>query len=221
MPTLRIQKFLSDRGTTVSELSLLTEIEEKTLERYAQEGVEINPTTAKHLRKIASKLDIPPAKLIEPVKKEVGRHLKILKALESSQHQGLSFNRLSELAKVHPSMLLLYSTQVLLGKKWEEPQTQTDVSAIASALGTSVEDLIVLKDPPTTGVRVSDFLEEKGLTIQEFSLINDIPESAVNFIASEPIDLVELEETSLSPLHQGTACVCCHIMGRPRCCQNC
>lgn len=213
MATLRVQKLSSDRGIGLGELSSLTGIDEETLEKYASEDIEINQETAKHLQKIAAKLDIPPAKLIEPVKKEAGRHLQILKALESPQHRGLNFDRLSELSNVHPSMLLLYSTQILSKQKWEEPQTQTDIGAIASVLDASVEDLVIIKDPPTTGIRVADFLEEKGLTIQELSLVSDIPESTINFVASQPIDLVELRNASSVPAVRASSGICCSMLG--------
>ena len=59
MATLRVQKLSSDRGIGLGELSSLTGIDEETLEKYASEDIEINQETAKHLQKIAAKLDIP------------------------------------------------------------------------------------------------------------------------------------------------------------------
>ncbi len=209
MAHLRIKKFLSDRGITETDLSQLTRIPENTLNRYAQESIDINEDTVKDIRKIASQLNIPPAKLIQPVRKQSGIRLKIIEVLENSQDSKLNFKKLSELCErlqVHPSILVLYSTQVMLKEKWEEEQTQKDISSIASILGVSIEELAVIEDPPITKIRLDDFLKEKGLTIEQFSLLNDFPVTTTKFLASQPIDLLAFKRFSQYQQVIGTCC---------------
>jgi transcriptional regulator with XRE-family HTH domain len=185
MANLRIQEFLDARGLTRTDLSRLTDIAENVIGVYADESIDLNQETAQNIRTISAKLNIPAAKLIRPVDKKAGVRLKIL---EEAKLRDLTLTQISEDSNVHPLVLGFYSTQVLLKDKWQEARTQEDIGRIAAVLKTSPTELSVVQDPSITQLRVKDFLQEKGITLEELSLLYDAPPEFISLLASQPFD---------------------------------
>ena len=211
MPVLRIQEFLNARGLAITDLSRLTGLAEDILRSYTEESIDLNQESAQNLRTISTKLNIPAAKLIRPVDKKAGIRLKVL---ERAEAQGLTLSQLSEESNVHPLLLAIYSTQVLLKEKWEEVQTQENIGRIAAALDTSPEELSVIQDPPITQLRVNDFLQEKGLSLEDLSLLYDIPSEVFNLLASQPFDFSAISGRSELILIR-----LCQLLGCPYWCR--
>lgn len=186
MAFLRIREFLNTQGLDISELSKLTGISEDTIKDYINNSIDINQETSENFRKIARKLNIPVAKLIKPQKKQTGISFKIL---EKAKNQGIDFTQLCELTKMHPLLLAIYSTQIILKDKWEEEQTQQNIQCIAKELNSTPEELVVIEDPPITQLRMNDFLLEKGLSLDELSLLYNTPRDALDLLNSQPVDL--------------------------------
>jgi DNA-binding transcriptional MerR regulator len=191
MVHLRIQEFLDARGFTIDEFAHLTDINEEALRTYSTESINLDQENTEHLRRIASKLNVPVAKLIRPVAKQAGVSFKIL---EKAKSQGLDLNGLSGLADLHPLLLAIYSTQVLLKDKWEEEQTQENIRRIATALNSTPEELIKIEDPPITQLRMGDFLREKGISLDDLSLLYNAPREAFELLASQPLDTLRFKD---------------------------
>lgn len=211
MVSLRIQEFLDARGLSRTDLSSLTGISEDTINAYAAESISLNEETSQDIRTIAAKLGIPTGKLIRPVDKKPGIRLKIL---EQAQAQGLTLNQISERSHVHPLLLGIYSTQVLLKEKLEEPEIQDDLNRIATALGTSPLDLSVIEDPPITQLRINEFLQEKGISLEELSLLYNVPSRFFDLIDGQPFDPLIIGDNRDWVLH--TVCCLLHL----RCCRG-
>ncbi len=211
MVSLRIQEFLNARGLSRTDLSSLTGIAEDTINTYAAESIDLSQETAQDIRTIAGKLGIPAAKLIRPTAKKPGIRLKIL---EQAKAQDLTLNQIAERSNVHPYILGIYSTQVLLKEKYEEPKIQADISSIADTLGTSIVELSMSSDPPITQLRLGEFLQEKGISLEELSLLYDIPSDFFDLIDSQPFDL------SSFTANETLRSLCCELLGCrcPGCC---
>ena len=211
MVSLRIQEFLDARGLSRTDLSSLTDISEDAIDTYAAESINLNEDTAQDIRKIAAKLCIPAPKLIRPIDKKPGIRLKIL---EQAKTQGLTLNQISERSNVHPYILGIYSTQVLLKEKLEEPQIQSEISRIADILGTSLVELSVSSEPPITQLRLSEFLQEKGISLEELSLLHDIPSDFFNLLDGQPFDFSSFNANEVM------RSLCCELFGCrcPGCC---
>ena len=211
MVSLRVQEFLDARGLSRTDLSSLTGISEDAINTYAAESINLGEDTAQDIRTIAAKLGIPSAKLIRPVDKKPGVRLKIL---EKAKAQDLTLNQIAERSNVHPYILGIYSTQVLLKEKYEEPKIQRDISSIVDTLGTSIVELSVSSDPPITQLRLGEFLKEKGISLEEMSLLYDIPSDFFDLIDSQPFDISSfVADETLRTL-------CCELLGCrcPGCC---
>jgi hypothetical protein len=185
MVSLRIQEFLDARGLSQTDLSSLTGIAENTINTYATESFNLDENTAQDIRTIASKLGIPAAKLIRPVDKKPGIRLKIL---EEAKAQGLTLNQVAESSQVDPSLLAIYSTQVILKEKLEEAEIQDDLNNIATALGSSLSRLSVAEEPPRTQLRLNEFLQEKGISLEDLSLIYNVPLRFFDLLEGQPFD---------------------------------
>jgi|GEM_PF-1829668 len=191
MAHLRIQEFLDARGFTIGDLANLTGINEEVLRTYSTESINLDQENAEHLRRIASKLNVPVAKLIRPVAKQAGVSFKILKKAKS---QGLDLTEISIQSGVHPLLLAIYSTQVILKDKWAEGQTQENIRRIATELNSSPEELVQVEDPPISKLRMDDYLLEKGLSLDELSLLYNIPREPLDILVSHPFDFVKFKE---------------------------
>jgi transcriptional regulator with XRE-family HTH domain len=203
MVILRIQEYLDARGLTIAELAQLTSIEEESLRTYSQESINLNQENTEHLRRIATKLNVPVAKLIRPAAKQAGISFKIL---EKAKSQGLDLAELSRRSEVHPLLLAIYSTQVLLKDKWGEEQTQDNINRIAAELNSSPEELIKIEDPPITQLRMDDFLREKGMSIDDLSLLYNAPREAFELLASQPLDTLRFKDLEKQDVSWGGFC---------------
>ncbi len=215
MVHLRIQEFLDARGFTIDEFAHLTDINEEALRTYSTESINLDQENTEHLRRIASKLNVPVAKLIRPVAKQAGVSFKIL---EKAKSQGLDLNGLSGLADLHPLLLAIYSTQVLLKDKWEEEQTQENIRRIATELNSTPEELVTVEDPPVTQLRMDDFLREKGVSMEELSLLYDVPREALSLLDSQPFDLSRFSRIDkIFPVDKN---ICCEFAPLSFCCNR-
>lgn len=194
MVSLRIREFLDARGLSQIDLSNLTGIAEDTINTYATESFDLNEDTAQDIRTIASKLGLPAAKLIRPVDKKPGIRLKIL---EEAKAQGLTLNQVAESSDVDPSLLAIYSTQVILKEKLEESEIQDDLNKIATALGSSISRLSVADEPPRIQLRLNEFLQEKGVSLEGLSLIYNVPLRFFDLLEGQPFDPSALETEQL------------------------
>lgn len=213
MVHLRIQEFLNARGFTIDEFAHLTGINEEVLRTYSTESINLDQENTEHLRRIASKLNVPVAKLIRPVAKQAGVSFKIL---EKAKSEGL--NELSGLADLHPLLLAIYSTQVLLKDKWEEEQTQENIRRIATALKSTPEELVTVEDPPVTQLRMDDFLREKGVSMEELSLLYDVPREALSLLDSQPFDLSRFSR--IDKIFPDDKNICCEFAPLSFCCNR-
>lgn len=214
MVSLRIQEFLGARGLSRTDLSSLTGIAEDTINTYATESINLNEETTRDIRIIAGKLGIPAAKLIRPIAKEPGIRLKIL---DHAKTQDLTLNQIAERSNVHPYIMGIYSTQVLLKGKYEEPKVKQDISRIANTLETSPAELSVSSEPPITQLRLSDFLREKGMSLEELSLLYDIPPDFFNLLDGQPFDIALFSQAD----EQLTVCCFLFSCSCPGDCSNC
>ena len=212
MVLLRIQEFLDARGFTIDEFASLTGINEEVLRIYSTDSINLDQENTEHLRRIASNLNVPVAKLIRPAAKQAGVSFKILKKAKS---QDLDLTDLSIRADVHPLLLAIYSTQVLLKDKWAEEQTQENIRRIATELNSTPEELATVEDPPISKLRMDDYLREKGLSLDELSLLYNIPKEPLDILVSHPFDFSsfkELEKNSNILMN-----ICCEYLW---CCRN-
>lgn len=190
---LRIQEFADAKGLTLEELAQASNVSEEILKKYSTSSIEITEDSASNLRKIATKLDIAVAKLIKPVAKIGGFRLRIF---EITKQRNLTLNQLSEISGVHPTLLAFYSTQAISKQKILEDETQENLSRISRALGVDIEELKVASELSETMLRVDDYVKEKGLTLEDLSILNNVPIEFMRLISTQPIDLDRLRVPS-------------------------
>ncbi|MCL1469208.1 helix-turn-helix domain-containing protein [Argonema antarcticum] len=193
MATFRIQELAEAKGLTIEELSEVSGVSMKRIQRYytttSFTSVEITEQTAGELRQIAAKLDLPVMELVKPVLKRAAFKLNIIKI---AQKKGITLEELSERSGVHPSFIDFYSTQTISKDKLAEDPYQMHISEISKALEVSPEDLKVVSDLAITIFPLEEFAKERNLSLEELSLITDIPVELINLIKTHPVNLARL-----------------------------
>jgi transcriptional regulator with XRE-family HTH domain len=193
MVNLRIRDLAAAKGLTVSELSEVSGISSETMMKYATESVEITEETAANLRKMAEKLDVPVIELIKPINKPPAFKLRII---EKAQEKGISLEQLSEKSGVHPAVLAFYATQPISEEKLADSNSQTSLGKINQILQCATEELQVVANIPTTKLGVEKLLEERMLSLEELSLLSNLPLEFVDLMATQPVDISTFESIS-------------------------
>jgi hypothetical protein len=193
--TLRIQELVEKaKPLTLEKLSQDSGIPEQVIQLYATAPVEITEEIAADLRQIATQLDVSVVELVKPVAKREAVKLKILDLLPNmttKEKEEKSLITLAEKSKVHILLIEFYSKQTIYKQKLFEPKQQDNLNKICQVLGCSIEDLLVgaeTNDLPETKLRLEEFAEEKGLTLNDLSLLTELPPEFIDLMATQPID---------------------------------
>lgn len=185
MINLRIQELLDARDLSRTDLSSLTGISEDVITKYAVESINLREDTAQDIRVIATQLDTPVEDLIQQVDENPGVRLRIS---EYAAAQGLNLTQIANSANVNLYVLAIYSTQVLLKEKYEEPKIQAELSRIANTLGTSLVELSDSSEVPINRISLGTFLQRKGTSLGDLSLLYDVPSDLFELLDGQPFD---------------------------------
>ena len=195
--TLRIQDqdFLKQRGfaklsSAITQLNEAEDINipEQTLWKYATEQVEVNEETAEHFRKIADHFGVSVLELLKPIANNEVVRLKILEFLKA---KGWELKKLIEETGINQILIEFYSKQPIYKQKLNEPKSQENLNNICNALCCKIEDLIVpveVEELPLTKLRLEDLAQEIGLSLEDLSLLTDLPHELIDLMATQPID---------------------------------
>lgn len=186
--TLRIQELAEVKGLTLEELSQISGISAQAMQEYATQPVDLKKNAAE-FRQIAAKLNVPILELVKPVAKRGAFKLKVFEMLDQNN---LTLEELSKRSGVDFILLALYSTQPIAKDTIAEAQTQENLTKIIKVLNCSIEELKVAAELPNARFSVEEILQEKGLTIEEASLLTELPEEFIKFISTQPIDIFAL-----------------------------
>lgn len=188
--TLRIEEFVAENDYAA--LSQATKISEETIWRYAKEKVELTDKSAADIRSISAELDVPVVELVKPIVKREAVRLKIR---EIALHRGLTLEKLSEASKVHLLIIEFYSKRPIYKEKILEAKSQDNLNKICNILGCEIEELLVeiqAKDLPETKLRLEEFAEDRGLNLNDLSLLTELPPELIDLLATQPIDTSSL-----------------------------
>jgi transcriptional regulator with XRE-family HTH domain len=188
--TLRIQELAEAKGLALEQLSQGVGISQQTIQLYATAPVEITEEIAADLRKIATELDVSVVELVKPVAKKEAFKLKILEKTKTQQPD-LTLGALSEQSGVHILLIEFYSKQPIYQQKLFERKHQDNLNKICQVLGCTIEDLLdefKTDDLPETKLRFEEFAEERGLTLNDLSLLTGLPSELIDLMATQPID---------------------------------
>lgn len=194
--TLRIQELVEAQGLTFEELSKASGVSLEDIQAYATTPVELIEETATALRKIATKLNVAVVELVQPIAKREAFKLKIL---EMAQQKGLTLEKLSERSGVNPAIISFYSTQSISNQKLNELESKNQyLRKISQALVCDVEDLKIEAELPTTKLCVEEWVEERGLNLQDLSRLTNLPQEYIDLIAKHPLDVNQVREGGIA-----------------------
>jgi hypothetical protein len=203
MITLCIEEVATAQGLTLEQLSQLSGVSLQDIQSYLSIET-LTDETAANLRKIAAQLNVPVLKLVKPAAKREAVKLNIL---EIAQRKDLTLEELSNLSGVHPAILMFYSTQPLCKEKLSEIESHNQyLTKISEGLNCTIEDLQTPAELPMTKLRFEELLQEQGLTVDELSMLTEIPEQFFDLISTQPTE-PQRNICDLIPCFPGCNCV--------------
>ncbi len=189
MVSLRIQQVAESKGLTLAEVIKISGVSHEMMENYANDSIEITEETTANLTKIAKKLDVPVIELFNTVAKQAAFQLTIV---EKAKEKGITLEDLSTKSDVHISIVAFYSFQVISKEKLAEEPYQTYLTKISEALECkSEEDLKIVAELPATRLRLEEMAQEKGLSLEDISLLTKTPREFIDLMATQPVHISE------------------------------
>lgn len=187
MPTLRLEEVLKEHIIT-PELTVYVE----RLRAKGQTFDKLDANTASDLRAIAEELKVSFFDLFTPT--ENLYRLKITEIIEN-KYSGTLKDKLKALQaelpkskKISLPLLGIYATQILP----ESLLKGSDLDAICRILGTGLEELKELSDPPNQTISVESLLRKLGLTLDELAILLEIPKKFIPWISTEPRNIINI-----------------------------
>jgi hypothetical protein len=186
MPKLRLSEVIAEQSIIVADLN--TDVQETINTLLTQETTlgKIDKATAEKLRLIAKSLDVSLFDLFTSVEKFY--RLKIFEYLNEPEYSGSQkenleklFAKLPSSSKISFNLLTLYATQILP----ESLLTSADLKQICKLLGITLEALKDIFDLPRQTISVESILLNQGITLDEFSLLIEVPKKFIPWISLE------------------------------------
>jgi hypothetical protein len=190
MPKLRLSEVIAEKKIEVAGLSKDVQQAIETL--LAQENTlgNIDEATAEKLRLIAKSLDVSLFDLFTSVEKFY--RLKIFEYLNEPEYSGSQkenleklFAKLPSSSKISFNLLTIYATQVLP----ESLLRDSDLKQICKFLDISLEALKDVFDLPRQTISVESILLKLGITLDEFSLLIEVPKKFIPWLSLEKIKI--------------------------------
>jgi hypothetical protein len=186
MPKFRLSEVIAEKGIKVADLS--ADIQKVIKALLTQENTlsKIDQPTAESLRLIAESLNISIFDLFTPAEKFY--RIKIFEQLVEPEYSGNSKENLEKLYSKLPSssritfpLLAVYATQVL-------PQsilTKENLKQICNIFSISESDIKEESSPPKQTISVDLLLKSLDLTIDDLSIILEIPKKYIVWLNNE------------------------------------
>ncbi|BBD61265.1 hypothetical protein NIES2109_40930 [Nostoc sp. HK-01] len=179
-----IGEMAASKGVSLDEISRLSGISIEEIQSYST--IEnITEDTFVNLRKIAARLNLPVLDLVQPIANQLAFKFKIS---EMAKTKGLTLEELSEKSRIQPAIIEFYNTQAICQQTLTNPLCQTHLGKITEVLNCSLEELQFSEELPPTYFRLEEIAKEKGLTLDELSLLIELPKGFVDLIATIRID---------------------------------
>jgi hypothetical protein len=195
MPKLRLSEVIAENSIDVDALSL--DIREAITRVLVRENTldKLNAEIAKDLRAIADSLNVSIFDLLTPAEKFY--RLKIFENLTEPEYSGSQKEKLEKLfaklpsySKISFTLLALYATQVLP----ESILKGSDLKQVCKVLGISVENLKEISTEPNQTISVESILISLGISLDELSMLLEIPKKFIPWISKEPKIVNVLEQ---------------------------
>jgi len=201
---LRIQELAEAKELTLEEISNRSSVSVEAIQAYATATVELTEKIAIDLRNIAKPevLDVAVVELIESVVKREAVKFKIR---DIARQKGLTLGQLSEATAINLLLIEFYSEQPIFKEQLIEPKLQNNLNEICKTLDCKIEDLIVkveAEELPETKLRIEELLEEKGITLEDLSLLTELPNELIDLMATQPIDVCDRDEIREVPIQK-------------------
>jgi hypothetical protein len=196
MPKLRLSEVIAERSIIVADLS--ADVRETINTLLAQENTlgKINKATAENLRFIAATLNVSIFDLFTPDEKFY--RLKIFENLNEPEYSGTPkekleklFDKLPQSNKVSFSLLSIYATQVLP----ESLLKGNELRVIYKILDIHLEALKEISPAPNQTISVESVLKNLGITLDELSLLLEVPKKFIPWLSTNTIILSNDENT--------------------------
>jgi hypothetical protein len=184
MPKLRLSEVIAENSIDVDALSL--DIREAITRVLVRENTldKLNAEIAKDLRAIADSLNVSIFDLLTPAEKFY--RLKIFENLTEPEYSGSQKEKLEKLfaklpsySKISFTLLALYATQVL-------PESILK--------GSDLKNLKEISTEPNQTISVESILISLGISLDELSMLLEIPKKFIPWISKEPKIVNVLEQ---------------------------
>jgi transcriptional regulator with XRE-family HTH domain len=200
--SLRIQELAEAKELTFQEISERSGVPVEAIQAYSIATVELTEKLAIDLRDIAKPevLDVAVVELIEPVVKREAVKLRIR---DIARQKGLTLEQLSGDTKINLLLIEFYSEQPIFKEKLTEPKLQNDLNEICKILDCKIEGLLVeveAEELSETKLRLKELVEERGITLEELSLLTGLPNELIDLMATQPIDVCDRDEIIEVPI---------------------
>ena len=196
MPKLRLSEVIAEKSIKVADLSEDIQKAINTLLTQENNLGKIDEKTAKDLRAIANSLDVSLFDLFIPAEKFY--RLKIIEHLKESEYLGSPkekleklFTKLPSSSKISFNLLTIYATQVLP----ESLLKRSDLKQICQFLNIRLEALKDLFYLPRQTISIESILLKLAITLDELSLLIEIPKEFIPWINLEVIKLNKISNS--------------------------
>ncbi|MBD1894040.1 helix-turn-helix transcriptional regulator [Coleofasciculus sp. FACHB-129] len=205
MITLRIQEIADAKSKplTLEELSQVSGVSLKVIQDYATKPIKtLTEEVADNLRKLADKLEVDVLELVMPVRQDVdvlevkpvdkqeAVKLEIRKIAKDTKDWNLQ--ELSKQCEVDLIIVEFYSKQPIYKQKLDETSAKETLSKICKALDCQIEDLLVevkAEELPETKLRIEELAAERGLSLNDLSLLTRLSYEFIDLVATQPINV--------------------------------
>nr|ADO19133.1 hypothetical protein Nfla_5402 [Nostoc flagelliforme str. Sunitezuoqi] len=189
--TLRIQELLDNKSVSFQDLSNASDISEEDIKILSSQTIEITEQNAFILSKIAKKMDVSILDLIQPVATKKAFKFRIF---ELTEQQGISFEYLSMKTGIHLLILEFYNTNPISEENLDRLPHSQNLNKIIAVLNCTIEDLKVEEKLPKTRIIVEELASERGLTLEDLSLLIGLPLELLQLINLHPVNISIADE---------------------------
>ena len=186
MPKLRLSEVIAEKSIIIADLSADVQKAINTLLTQENTLGKIDQATAESLRLIAESLNVSIFDLFTPAEKFY--RIKIFEQLVEPEYSGNSrenleklYSKLPSSSKISLPLLAVYATQVL-------PQsvlTRENLQQICNIFSITESDIQEEASPPKQTISVDLLLKRFDLTIDDLSIILEIPKKYIVWLNSE------------------------------------
>lgn len=200
MPKLRLSEVITEKSIIVDDLSADVQEAINTLLTRENTLGKIDKATAESLRLIAESLNVSIFDLFTPAEKFY--RLKIFENLNEPKYLGSQKEKLEKLfaklpssSKISFNLLTIYATQVLPNNLLKG----ADLKEICKVLDVNLEDIKDIFNVSRQTISVESILLKLGITIDELSLLIEVPKKFIPWLSSE---LIQVSKISNPEAHE-------------------